>query len=166
MPAEYLVDISDLDLSKVVIDPDEIYRLLPHRHEMALLDGIVHYAPDDGFAVGYKDVRDDEFWCRGHIPGFPLLPGVLMIEAAGQLCGYYFDREMKKEGKNFFGFAGLDTARFRGTVRPGQRLHIVAKMKRMRTHSGMFFAQGIVDGEIAFDVTIKGMTIPKDGLTG
>ncbi len=160
MPVQELIDLSSLDLTKIVIGPDEIYKVLPHRHEMALLDGIVHFAPEDGFAVGYKDVRDDEFWVRGHIPGRPLMPGVLMVESAGQLCGYYFDTVMQEAGNRFFGFAGLGDVRFRGTVLPGQRLYLVAVKEKMRLNSGVFRTQGLVDGRVVYDGVIKGMVIP------
>lgn len=160
MPVQELVDLATVDLETVVIDRDAIYRVLPHRHEMALLDGILHFAPQDGFAVGFHDVRDDEFWVRGHIPGRPLLPGVLMVESAGQLCGYYFETVMREAGNRFFGFAGLSDVRFRGTVQPGQRLFLVAKAEKMRSNSGVFATQAYVDGRIVYDGIIKGMVIP------
>ncbi len=161
MPVSELIDLSAFDLTRVVIGPDEIYKRLPHRHEMALLDAIVHYAPQDGIAIGYHDARADEFWTRGHIPGRPLMPGVLMVESAGQLCGYYYDREMRADGKRFFGFVGLEDVRFRGTVLPGQRLWLVAKMMKMRSNSGVFATQGFVDGRPVYDGIIKGMVIPE-----
>jgi 3-hydroxyacyl-[acyl-carrier-protein] dehydratase len=160
MPVNELIQLDAYDLTRIVIDRDEIYQRLPHRHEMALLDGIVHYAPQDGIAIGFHDTRADEFWCRGHIPNRPLMPGVLMVESAGQLCGYYYDREMGEQGKRFFGFAGLEDVRFRGVVLPGQRLWLVARMQKMRSSSGVFATQGFVEGRVVYDGVIKGMVIP------
>lgn len=160
MPLNEIVDIRPLDLSQVVVSREQIYRVLAHRHEMALLDGIAVYRPQDGYAVGFHDVRGDEFWVRGHIPGRPLMPGVLMIETAGQLCGYYFDTEMTSAEGRFFGFVGVEDVRFRGIVQPGCRLHVVAKVRKMRENSGVFDTQAWVDGKVVFDGTIKGMNIP------
>jgi 3-hydroxyacyl-[acyl-carrier-protein] dehydratase len=157
-----LVDLTRLDLSRDVIAKPDIYKVLPHRHEMALLDGILAFEPgENGFAVGYHDVRDDEFWVRGHIPGRPLMPGVLIVESAGQLCGYFFERVMLASGERFFGFAGLDEVRFRGVVVPGKRLYLACRPQKMRSTSGVFDAQGTIDGEIVFDCIVKGMAIPK-----
>ncbi|MCC7170754.1 MAG: beta-hydroxyacyl-ACP dehydratase [Planctomycetes bacterium] len=157
-----LVDLSRVDLSRDVIPKGKIYEVLPHRHEMALLDGILAFEPgESGFAVGYHDVRDDEFWVRGHIPGRPLMPGVLIVESAGQLCGYFFERVMLASGERFFGFAGLENVRFRGVVVPGKRLYLACRPQKMRTTSGVFDAQGTIDGEIVFDCVVKGMAIPK-----
>lgn len=68
-----IVDFSKFDLNKVLVDRDGILDVNPHRFEMALLDGVLYV--DDDSAVGFKDVREDEFWVRGHFPGRPLMPG-------------------------------------------------------------------------------------------
>ena len=160
MPVTELVDISTIDLTQTAVDRAGIYEVLAHRHEMALLDRICKFDPEEGIVVGYHDARDDEFWVRGHIPGRPLMPGVLMIESAGQLCGYYFDRVVRNGNNHFFGFAGLADVRFRGTVLPGQRLVLAARPKKLRQTSGVFDTQGYVDGKVVYDGVIKGMVIP------
>src|SRR5204862_303897 len=75
---------------------------------------------------GYKDVGTDEFWVRGHMPDYPLLPGVLICEAAAQLCSYYIVTTCLCEGE-LIGFGGLENVRFRSRVRPGARLLLVGK---------------------------------------
>ena len=89
MPPEHNFDMAQLDLSRVVADREAIRRVNPQRFEMEQLTAIVHLDPEQHLVVGYKDVRPDEFWVRGHMPNYPLLPGVIMCEAAAQLCSYY-----------------------------------------------------------------------------
>src|SRR5439155_1423154 len=81
-------------------------------------DAIVLLDPENHRIVGYKDVRADEFWVRGHMPGMPLLPGVLMCEAAAQLCSYYIMTQGLMGEGNIVGFGGLENVRFRAAVRP------------------------------------------------
>lgn len=88
MPPPAHFDLANLDLSRVVADQDAIRKVNLQRFEMEQLTAIVHIDRDNHVIVGYKDVRPDEFWVRGHMPNYPLLPGVLMCEAAAQLCSY------------------------------------------------------------------------------
>ena len=80
MPSRLFIDLSTIDLDRVIYDVEAIEQVNLQRYEMRHLDGIVHLDPEAGYVVGFKDVTDDEFWVRGHIPGRPLFPGVLMIE--------------------------------------------------------------------------------------
>jgi 3-hydroxyacyl-[acyl-carrier-protein] dehydratase len=86
MPPEAIFDHTTLDLNKVVISQEEIRKSNPQRFEMEHLDGILMIDPENHIIVGFKDVRSDEFWVRGHMPGYPILPGVIMCESAAQLC--------------------------------------------------------------------------------
>ncbi len=89
MPPEVNFDPARLDLNNVVADHDAILRINPQRFEMEQLTAIVLVDTAQHLIAGYKDVDADEFWVRGHMPGYPLMPGVLMCEAAAQLCSYY-----------------------------------------------------------------------------
>src|SRR4051812_5647644 len=107
MPPELLFDVSKLDFTRLVADQEQIRRVNPQRFEMEHLNGILLMDTTQQLIIGYKDVRPDEFWVRGHMPGYPLLPGVLMCEAAAQLCSYYVTVSNVMEG-DFIGLSGLD----------------------------------------------------------
>ena len=155
MPPKTLVDLGSLDLSRLVAGPDEIRRFNAQRYEMEQLDGIIHLDVDQGLIVGFKDVGDDEFWVRGHIPGRPLFPGVLMCEAVAQLCSYYYKAASREE--RFLGFGGLDDVKFRGEVAPGDRLILVARCNELRSRRATFSCQAFVDGRMVYQGTIIGM---------
>jgi 3-hydroxyacyl-[acyl-carrier-protein] dehydratase len=122
MPPAYLVDISDIDLNRVEFGRDVIAQENPQSFEMEQLDAIVWSDLEQMKCVGYKDVSDNEFWIRGHIPGRPIMPGVIMVEAAAQLCSFFMKHIYGLEG--FIGFSGIDKTKFRGTVVPGDRLYL------------------------------------------
>jgi 3-hydroxyacyl-[acyl-carrier-protein] dehydratase len=143
MPPEAHLDPSQLDFGKVVADAQELRRVNPQRFEMEQLDAIVYVDRVRHLLVGYKDVRPDEFWIRGHMPGYPLMPGVLMCEAAAQLASYYVVITGLLKG-DFIGFGGLDKVRFRGLVRPGDRLILVGQGIRMNPRQTIFNVQGFV----------------------
>ena len=68
MPQKFLVDIDSIDLNEIAADIEGIRAVVPHRYEMEQLNGIIRYDPENKIIIGFKDVKDDEFWVRGHIP--------------------------------------------------------------------------------------------------
>jgi len=165
MPPEAMFDLAQVDFGRVVADREAIRRVNPQRFEMEQLTAIVHVDPAAQIIVGYKDVGSDEFWVRGHMPGFPLLPGVLMCEAAAQLCSYYVMVHAQIAG-DFLGFGGMDNVRFRGRVSPGDRLVLVAKGQRVRPRQSLFTVQGFVGDTMVFHGDILGMPINRPGAEG
>jgi len=159
MPPKLLVDLSRIDLDQVAIRIEEIRLVNAQRYEMEQLSGIIAYQPDQGYVVGFKDVREDEFWVRGHIPGRPLMPGVLMIEAAAQLSSFYYKMHMGKDDPRFVGFGGVTDVKFRRTVEPGDRLIIIAVVREIKSRRAVFDTQEVVDGKLAFEGTIIGMPV-------
>ncbi len=164
MPRPLLVDLAAVDLDNVTLDLDAIRRYNPHRYEMEQLTGVVHLDTEAGQIVAVKDVRDDEFWVRGHIPGRPLLPGVLMVEAAAQMCSVYF--KVVQEDPRFLGFGGVEGVKFRGQVVPGQRLLLLGQAVEIRSRRAVFDTQGVVrDGadpetfKLVYEGRIIGMPI-------
>jgi len=157
MPPQPLLDLSTIDLNKILVDKEGIRRANPQRYEMEHLDGIVYIDTEHGRIVGIKNVRADEFWVRGHIPDRPILPGVIMIEAAAQLASYYTQTVLKYEG--FFGFGGVDEVKFRGTVIPPARLVLVGQALDIRPRRSVCYLQGFVDDKMVFEGKITGMPV-------
>src|SRR5580704_16190288 len=157
MPPQLLYDISAIDLNRIVYDQDVIRTCNPQRGDMEQLNAIVHADPTRGEIIGYKDVRADEFWVAGHIPGRPLLPGVLMIEAGAQLASFYTRKFIGWKG--FIGFGGADDIRFRQPVAPGCRLFIVGLKLWERHRRICCKVQGLVNGVQVFEASILGTEV-------
>jgi 3-hydroxyacyl-[acyl-carrier-protein] dehydratase len=153
MPPQLLFDISTFDLDAVVADQDAIRLVNPQRGDMEHLNGITWF-DDGGRILGYKDVGEKEFWVPGHIPGRPLLPGVMMIEAAAQLASFYVKAVLKWDG--FIGFGGVKDCKFRQPVVPGCRLYILAQQTGARHRRFTSNIQGLVGGQLVFEATIIG----------
>ncbi len=157
MPPALLFDYKQLDLTKIEFDHSAIAEVNPQSYEMSQLDGITWYDLDKMMCLGYKDVTDKEFWVRGHIPGRPIMPGVIMIEAAAQLCSFFMRRIYGLKG--FIGFAGIDETKFRETVVPGNRLYMLGHIHKVRSRQFSAKVQGIVNDKLAFETVISGMNV-------
>lgn len=152
-----LFDISEIDLTQEIFGRDAIGEVNPQSFEMSQLDGIIWYDKEEHTCIGYKDATNKEFWIRGHIPGRPIMPGVIMVEAAAQLASFYMKKIYGLEG--FIGFSGIGTTKFRGTVVPGDRLIMLCKIVKFRSRQFSAQVQGIVNDTLAFDTTISGMRV-------
>ena len=163
---ELLVDPSQFDFDHPLADIEAIRELNRQRFEMEQLTAIVAIQPETGICVGYKDVSDSEFWVRGHMPGMPLMPGVVMLEAVAQQCSYHATRENLVGDGVVVGFGGVEHARFRGPVRPGERLILITKMVKVRPRRMIVCDfQGIVGEKVVVEGTIRGIALPMDSLS-
>lgn len=155
-----IVDPAVVDLTKTVADIDEIRSFNPQRFDMEQLTAVVHIDEPNHICVGYKDISDDEFWISGHMPGMPLMPGVIMCESAAQLASFYTQR-FDLLGADMVGFGGLQDVRFREPVVPGDRLYIVTQLLKVRRGRMIVCKfQGMVDGRLVFDGQLKGIPLP------
>ena len=159
MPSKPLIDLSQLDFDTPLFTLEDIQKINPQRYEFSQLTAVVHIDKHAHLAVGYKDITDDEFWVAGHMPGYPLMPGVMQCECAAQLGGFYAVKYNVIECK-YMGFGGMKDVRFRRPIMPCCRLDIVCQITRLRGHRMAYFQfQGFVDSEMMFDGTMMGAAI-------
>lgn len=156
MPPPTLLDLGALDLTRIVFSQDQIYEHLPHRHEFMLLSGISHFNREKLEIVGFSDIHSNDWWCHAHVPGRPLLPGVLMLEMAGQITALM----AKLSGhEGFIGFGGVDRCKFRESVTPPARLHILGVVTEVRARRIASRTQGVVGDRLAFEAEVSGFTM-------
>lgn len=157
MPPKPIVDLTRIDLDAVEDDIQGIRKYNQQRFEMEMLTGIIKYNAEENWVVAFLDTSEKDFWVRGHVPGRPLMPGVLMCECAAQACSYCYGKATPDD--RFLGFLGLEEVRFRSQVLPGDRLIIIAKAKVIKSRSSTFECQGFVNGKMAFSGIIQGITL-------
>jgi len=158
MPPPLLFDLTSIDLrAEAIFKKADICKVNPQQHEMQQLDGILWYDKDKYLILGYKDVTKDEFWVRGHIPGRPIMPGVIMIEAAAQLSSFFVKKIYELGG--FIGFASIESAKFRSTVEPGQRLLLLGHITKFKRRKYTCCVQGLVDETMVFNGVISGLEV-------
>ena len=135
-----------------MIDAKGIEKVIPHRGAMRLVDEIREYNETSG--VGIKYVRDDEFWCSGHFPGNPIMPGVLIVEALAQTACFIAMAHLNLTGgKNLGYFTTMEKIKFSHMVKPGDvlELHVEQKKKKMRLYK--FHGIAMVSGKKVSEAT-------------
>ena len=157
MAADPIVPRELWNTGEPLIDKEGIRAILPQRFEMEHLDGISFIDADQGLIAGWKDVAEDEFWVRGHLPGRPLLPGVVMLEALAQITSVACLKADPDLG--FVGFGGIDRCKFRRSVVPGQRIVLLGKMLELRPRRARFSTQGWVDDRLTVEAEITGVRV-------
>ena len=167
MSKELLLDWSEIDFDHVVANVDDIRKFNPQRFEMEQLTAICFDDVERMICAGYKDITDQEFWVRGHMPGMPLMPGVIICECAAQMCSYYAHKHKLLGESKVVGFGGLEDVRFRDPVRVGDRLVVVCQLIKVRVGAIIVCRfQAFVNQGLVADGKIKGVALPVEALTG
>jgi len=130
----------------VILSATEIQEIIPHRYPMLLIDRIIELEPMKR-AVGIKSVTINEQFFIGHFPGKPVMPGVLLLEAMAQVGGVAMLYPEEYRGKLAF-FGGMDRVKFRKPVTPGDQLHMVAEIIKLRGLAGKLWAEAFVEGQV------------------
>ncbi len=159
MPATPLIDPQEFVEKPILFGEEVVRKFVPHRFEFALLDGVYQVDAKTMTAVGFYEVREDAFWTRGHIPGRPLMPGVLMIESCAQLCTFLFLKELRPQENVFMGFGGVNHARFRGTVVPPGRLITAVRCDKFATSRTIWTIQAFYKQKLVFEGEILALSL-------
>ena len=138
-----------------MLDINEIQQIIPHRHPFLLVDYIEDYVPGE-YAVGYKCVTYREDFFAGHFPGQPVMPGVLTIEALAQVGAVAILSLPEFRGKTAF-FGGINQWKFRGMVKPGDKLRLETRIKQQKGPVGIGEATASVDGKVVASAELTGM---------
>ncbi|HVY61253.1 MAG TPA: 3-hydroxyacyl-ACP dehydratase FabZ family protein [Planctomycetota bacterium] len=158
MPTDDLIDPRAYDPDRIELGIDRLRAMNPQRFEMEQLTGILHFDGPKKLIVGTRHVLPDEWWVRGHVPGRPILPAVLMLEAAAQLGNVYLNLAHPGE-HGLWGFGGIDGARFRGIVVPGDKIVLAVLARDVRKRFCKFDFQGFVRERRVVEGTVLGMQL-------
>ncbi|MDW7674355.1 MAG: 3-hydroxyacyl-ACP dehydratase FabZ [Bacillota bacterium] len=129
-----------------MLDVNEIRKILPHNYPFLLVDRILELE-EGKRAVGLKNVTINENFFQGHFPEYPVMPGVLIVEAMAQVGAVALLKMPQYKGKIAF-FAGIDKVRFRGQVVPGDQLRLEVELVQLRGNIGKSEAKAFVDGKL------------------
>jgi beta-hydroxyacyl-ACP dehydratase FabZ len=138
---------------KPVLGIIEIMRILPHRYPFLLVDRITELEPDKR-VVGLKNVTINEQFFQGHFPGMPVMPGVLIIECMAQVAGVMIYKDVPEPQEKLIYFTGIERARFRRPVVPGDQLRVEMTLLNRRNNFGKLQGIATVEGKLAAEAVV------------
>jgi 3-hydroxyacyl-[acyl-carrier-protein] dehydratase len=146
----------------MTFDIQEILDLLPHRYPFLLIDRVVEFERAKRL-VAIKNVTINEPFFQGHFPGYPIMPGVLVVEAMAQAGGILMTSEFPDRHSHLVVFTGIERAKFRRPVTPGDQLRFEIEVLSFRTRAGRMQGKAFVDGKMVCEATLTCQVVPRGG---
>lgn len=143
-----------------MMDVTEIQGILPHRYPFLLVDRILEIEPGKRI-VGIKNVTVNEEFFQGHFPGKPVMPGVLIIEAMAQVGGVLLLKNIPDRENKLVYFMGIDEARFRRPVVPGDQIRFELEVIRLKTSTCKLRGRALVDGQLVAEAIIMSAMVDR-----
>ena len=139
----------------------EILDFLPHRYPFLLIDRVVEFEPAKRL-VAIKNVTINEPFFQGHFPGYPIMPGVLVVVAMAQAGGMIMMAELPDRDKKLVVFTGIERAKFRRPVTPGDQLRIEVDVLAFRSRAGRIAGRALVEGKLACEATLTCQVVTRE----
>jgi 3-hydroxyacyl-[acyl-carrier-protein] dehydratase len=143
----------------------EIMDFLPHRYPFLLIDRVLEFEAQKRIVV-IKNVTMNEPFFQGHFPGHPIMPGVLVIEAMAQAGAVLMLSEMDDRHSKLAVFTGIEGAKFRRSITPGDQIRMEVDVVSFRTRAGKMAGRAYIDGKLACEATLTCMVVPRKAETG
>jgi beta-hydroxyacyl-ACP dehydratase FabZ len=147
---------------RVIYTVTDILGILPHRYPFLLVDRIVALEPEKRI-TGLKNVTVNEPFFQGHFPGAPVMPGVLILEAMNQVAGVLIYRDLPEKERKLIYFVGVENAKFRRPVIPGDQLLIEMELRGRRNNFGKMAGTATVDGKLAAEAVVQFAIVDHPG---
>jgi 3-hydroxyacyl-[acyl-carrier-protein] dehydratase len=147
-------------VAKAPMDILDIFKILPHRYPFLLIDRVVELDRMKRI-VALKNVTITEPFFQGHFPGKPIMPGVLIVEAIAQAGGLLLLTEVPNRDEMLMVFTGIEKARFRRPVLPGDQLRIEVEVKAWRITAARLEGKAYIDGKVAAEATVTCRLVPR-----
>ena len=145
---------------RMTLDIQEILGLLPHRYPFLLIDRIVEFERTKRL-VAIKNVTINEPFFQGHFPDYPIMPGVLVVEAMAQAGGIIMMYELEDRTSKLVVFTGIERAKFRRPITPGDQVRIEVEVLAFRMRAGRIQGRAFVDGKLACEATLTCQVVPR-----
>jgi 3-hydroxyacyl-[acyl-carrier-protein] dehydratase len=144
----------------MIYDIQQIMDFLPHRYPFLLVDRVLELERGKRL-VAIKNVTMNEEFFQGHFPGYPIMPGVLVIEAMAQAGAILMMSELPDRHTKLILFTGIDEAKFRGAITPGDQLRFEIDVVKFRSRIGKMLGKTYVDGKLVCEATLSCMVVPR-----